>query len=623
MRHDFRDWSNSLWNKSAELGALPPEVDDEGNIEYKLKLVNPSFERLEQLITQMKWRLSEGDGEAMYEIGVDDDGTFIGLSREDMSASLATLRKMADALNADVSIVREIVLDRLAKVVRKKPTPGYVVIEALIRKRPSDKLDRFTDIRIAIVGGDGAGKSSLLGRLTYGINDNGRGRARLNLLRHRHEIESGKTSSIAHEIMGYDSEGNTINYTTNNVSSWEHICELSSKIITFLDTCGHPKYLRTTIAGLTGYAPDYACLVISATTAGLSDMTREHLSLAVMLDVPVFVVITKIDIATPDQLRHTLTSLLGLLKAPWMRKIPLFVRSKNDVMLSAPHFARHGPEVPIFLVSNVSSDNIHHVEQFFNLLPKPARAHEQLLEEPVEFQIEEVYSLPDVGIVIGGMLRKGRINIKEPEEQRTYHLGPDAKGHFIRVTVSSIHRHRVPCHYIHCGQTATLAIQSPDLVHWPVSKGMTLLGMDTPESYFEFEADMIVLYHPTGVTKGTSGMIHMGSIRQRAQITSISIAHKENEKAETGLHTSLSTPTFYSGSSSTDVVQSSRSSHVRTQSTDGDTATSGHHALCIFRFLYKPVYLHADAQILFVEGKAKCLGRITRVIPRTRSIDTP
>ena len=47
---------------------LPPEPE-QGNVEYKLKLINPSSERFEHLVTQMKWRLKEGHGEAIYQIG--------------------------------------------------------------------------------------------------------------------------------------------------------------------------------------------------------------------------------------------------------------------------------------------------------------------------------------------------------------------------------------------------------------------------------------------------------------------------------------------------------------------------------------------------------------------------
>lgn len=50
---------------------LPPEPE-QGNIEYKLKLINPSNQRFEHLVTQMKWRLREGHGEAIYQIGTNN-----------------------------------------------------------------------------------------------------------------------------------------------------------------------------------------------------------------------------------------------------------------------------------------------------------------------------------------------------------------------------------------------------------------------------------------------------------------------------------------------------------------------------------------------------------------------
>ena len=70
---------------------LPPEVE-KGNIEYKLKLIDPSPIRFEHLVTQMKWRLQEGLGEAIYEIGVGDDGSLYGLTEEEMTKSLDTLK---------------------------------------------------------------------------------------------------------------------------------------------------------------------------------------------------------------------------------------------------------------------------------------------------------------------------------------------------------------------------------------------------------------------------------------------------------------------------------------------------------------------------------------------------
>lgn len=58
--------------------------------------MNPTQYRFEHLATQMKWRLQEGRGEAVYQIGVEDNGMLVGLPEEDMRASLKTLRRMAE-----------------------------------------------------------------------------------------------------------------------------------------------------------------------------------------------------------------------------------------------------------------------------------------------------------------------------------------------------------------------------------------------------------------------------------------------------------------------------------------------------------------------------------------------
>ncbi|KAK4705292.1 hypothetical protein P7C70_g904, partial [Phenoliferia sp. Uapishka_3] len=79
-------------------GGLDPEVDKSGHIEYKLKLPSPTPMRLAKLQTQLKWRLVEGGGVALYELGVLDDGTLVGLAEEEMEESLATLGKMLRGL---------------------------------------------------------------------------------------------------------------------------------------------------------------------------------------------------------------------------------------------------------------------------------------------------------------------------------------------------------------------------------------------------------------------------------------------------------------------------------------------------------------------------------------------
>jgi GTPase len=50
----------------------------------------------------------------------------------------------------------------------------------------------------------------MLGVLVKGDLDDGRGKARVNLFRHKHEIETGRTSSVSMEIMGFDSKGDVV-----------------------------------------------------------------------------------------------------------------------------------------------------------------------------------------------------------------------------------------------------------------------------------------------------------------------------------------------------------------------------------------------------------------------------
>ena len=84
---------------------------------------------------------------------------------------------MAQTLNASYKILR-----------RKFVDEQKSVVEVEIRKIP---VPDHNEVRVAVLGCTNAGKSTTLGVLTQGEFDNGRGKARLNLLRHMHEIISG------------------------------------------------------------------------------------------------------------------------------------------------------------------------------------------------------------------------------------------------------------------------------------------------------------------------------------------------------------------------------------------------------------------------------------------------
>ena len=70
----------------------------------------------------------------------------------------------------------------------------------------------------------------MLGVLTHGELDNGRGLARQRLFRHKHEAESGRTSSVGNDILGFDSSGNVVNRPEHGNLDWVRVCEKYVKL---------------------------------------------------------------------------------------------------------------------------------------------------------------------------------------------------------------------------------------------------------------------------------------------------------------------------------------------------------------------------------------------------------
>ncbi|XP_036108325.1 GTP-binding protein 1 isoform X1 [Molossus molossus] len=523
-----------------------PELD----LTSKLVLVSPTSEQYDSLLRQMWERMDEGCGETIYVIGQGSDGTEYGLSEADMEASYATVKSMAEQIEADVILLRE------------RQEAGGRVRDYLVRKRVGDS--DFLEVRVAVVGNVDAGKSTLLGVLTHGELDNGRGFARQKLFRHKHEIESGRTSSVGNDILGFDSEGNVVNKPDSHGGSleWTKICEKSTKVITFIDLAGHEKYLKTTVFGMTGHLPDF-CMLMVGSNAGIVGMTKEHLGLALALNVPVFVVVTKIDMCPANILQETLKLLQRLLKSPGCRKIPVLVQSKDDVIVTASNFSSERM-CPIFQISNVTGENLDLLKMFLNLL-SPRTSYRE--EEPAEFQIDDTYSVPGVGTVVSGTTLRGLIKLND-----TLLLGPDPLGNFLSIAVKSIHRKRMPVKEVRGGQTASFALKK--IKRSSIRKGMVMVSPRlNPQASWEFEAEILVLHHPTTISPRYQAMVHCGSIRQTATILSM----------------------------------------------DKDCLRTGDKATVHFRFIKTPEYLHIDQRLVFREGRTKAVGTITKLLQTTNN----
>ncbi|KAL6425067.1 hypothetical protein ACFW04_009401 [Cataglyphis niger] len=549
---------------------LPPEPE-QGNIEYKLKLINPSSQRFEHLVTQMKWRLREGHGEAIYQIGVEDNGKLAGLTKEEMKASLKTLKDMASRLGANIRILRERAItsstnktltsqNRNNNINKEEKKVAEVLVKKL-RKDDREDQDSIVDLRLAVIGAQDAGKSTLLGVLTQGELDNGRGRARLNMLRHLHEIKTGRTSSISHEIIGFDSTGHILNYA--EMATAEEICEHASKVVTFIDLAGHRKYLRTTVLGLTGYSPHHVMLVVAPP---LNEASQEHMVLCLALKLPFFIVVNKIDLGFCDMSETLIQLENAMMTLGYPKQLVLF--SNNDI----PSWDYTSDVIPVFSVSCVTGEGLEGLTAFIkNLAPYEMNSIDSDSESCL-FQIDETFRVAGLTQpVLGGLLVKGAI---APGTRLL--VGPLPDGEFSPVRVVSLHRNKAPCCLVRASQSASLTLapptnRSPPLPH--LRPGMVLVSpRDRPHATLFFQATVLILYHATAIFPGFQTTVHVGNVRQTCVIEGIMDAK------DRGLQTN-------------------------------DTAS------VLFRFVSHPEYLHVSMQLLFREGRTKGIGTITQIFP--------
>ena len=297
---------------------------------------------------------------------------------------------------------------------------------------------------IAVCGPVDAGKSSLIGVLTTGELDDGRGCARNKILIHPHEIQSGRTSNITLNPIIYKNIDNTIylssvlnpNKKKNIVNKklFTSTDNLSKKIISFIDLAGHEKYMRTTVFGVTGMFPDYGILVIGA-NAGISRLTREHLGILLYLKIPIIIIITKIDMAPKQIYKKLINRLKKIIEKTSFEKILYYITYSEKNNKETEHYINHMNGdldiIPVISISNKTGININNLHKILYNLPNQKKWNE--INKGTVVYIDSNYQVPGIGLVLSGTVKGQPIKIK----QKMF-LGP-FQGEFKKVIIRSIH----------------------------------------------------------------------------------------------------------------------------------------------------------------------------------------
>ena len=487
---------------------------DYGNVEYKLKLCDVTVQRIQELTTQMKFRLGEGCGECYYNVGVEDNGNTLGISKEELEISLSVLNTIAINLGCK------------AKVTDLIQGKEGLIAEMYIKKQEENFLNKI-EVTIGVIGEEGTGKTTLIGVLINGMLDNGKGLARMNVFRHKHEILCGKTSSFSHQILGFDEKGELTNYGNLLRLSSSQIVSKSTKIINFYDMAGSPKtFNRTTITALSNEYLDYLLFVISANEP-ITKITENLLRFIYNVDLPVITIINKIDLISDEELKNVVKRYKDTIKKLNSQlnkqKIPLIMRDNDDVAL----FSSNMDEKEIlltFLVSTLKWEGgLTLFKNFLGVLPEANKTSDkqkqkELELEKMEFDIHEII-YKETNVILVGIVSSGKLRIKSK-----CFLGPDINGNFKLVEVCDIHCKKVNVAYSYKGQYCSVSVKSlgdiNTLTRDNVKKGMSLLDIrNTPIASRLFEIEIWTIDDTTKSFKNTyQPILNIKHMRQGVKI---------------------------------------------------------------------------------------------------------
>jgi elongation factor 1-alpha len=249
-----------------------------------------------------------------------------------------------------------------------------------------------------------------------------------------------------------------------------------------------------------GQKLDYGLLTVAADD-GPTKTTREHLGVLLATELPTIVAITKADAVSDERVAEVEREVERLLR---------------DVDKTPLRIERHGIDaaieeigdsvVPVLTTSAVTMDGLDTLDELFERLPKTTANSGDF-----RMYIDRTYAVTGVGAVASGTIMSGEV-----EAGDELLLGPMADGAFRDVEVRSIEMHYHRVDKAKAGRIVGIALKG--VREADIERGMVLLPGDAePEPVREFEAEVVVLNHPTRIGDGYEPVVHLETISEAVE----------------------------------------------------------------------------------------------------------
>lgn len=447
----------------------------------------------------------------------------------------------------------------------------------------SNELSR-DQLRVAICGSADSGKSTLTGVLTGAELDDGNGSARSRVLRWNHEKDTGKTSSISYNYIRYD-----------------------HREISIFDLAGQEDYINTTIKGLVGHNIDYAIVVIES-KAGITPVTREHMTLLLWQQIPFVILFTKVDICPPATYTENITRVRNMPKNMSRRNTLTgqFMLNKTGKVLDSEEAFGHffancnnplffESNIPIIPISSKTGMNIDKIHIMFSMLTHRVNTlYGNIGNTNIFAYIEHVYYVTGIKLVLTGFLDQGCAPITIGTN---LYVGM-INGKMIPVRVKSLHGNfRNNVQTILPGQNfcANIYVNPKyNLQQRQICKGAFITTQPEESSARvskRFRAEIQIILSKNTIGINNNQIIHCRTIRQCARL--IHIEQIDGVPIE-----ELQTDQLSS------VINNSRR-HNRSNSVSIPINSK---AIVIFEFLRFPEYIEPGAPIFLRDGDTKGSG---------------
>lgn len=108
-----------------------PSENSEGYVEYKRTISPITESKLQSYATQMLWRINENKKRfAVYFIGIDDDGSVVGLCESDLLSNIDSLIEIVKTIDGSIAGVKLIKVENMfviRAIIKSKIRQSFVV----------------------------------------------------------------------------------------------------------------------------------------------------------------------------------------------------------------------------------------------------------------------------------------------------------------------------------------------------------------------------------------------------------------------------------------------------------------------------------------------------------------